>query len=88
MNRAADSMISWTMNFRNVDSGAEKMKATHVKIMPLFKKHRSSPAIQTTLYELMETVIDVADPEEGKLVNDVTIHILKKAKPGIRISAH
>jgi hypothetical protein len=36
----------------------------------------------------METVIDVADPEEGKLVNDVTIHILKKAKPGIRISAH
>jgi hypothetical protein len=56
---------------------------------PLFKKkHRSSPAIQTTLYELMETVIDVADPEEGKLVNDVTIHILKKAKPGIRISAH
>ena len=64
------------------------MKATQVKIMPLFKKHRSSPAIQTTLYELMETVIDVADPEEGKLVNDVTIRILKKAKPGIRISAH
>jgi hypothetical protein len=64
------------------------MKATQVNIMPLFKKHRSSPAIQTTLYELMETVIDVADPEEGKLVNDVTIHILKKAKPGIRISAH
>jgi hypothetical protein len=64
------------------------MKATHAKIMPLFKKHRSSPAIQTTLYDLMETVIDVADPEEGKLVNDVTINILKKAKPGIRISAH
>ena len=64
------------------------MKATQVKIMPLFKKHRSSPAIQTTLYELMETVIDVADPIEGKLVNDVTIHILKKAKPGIRISAY
>jgi len=64
------------------------MKATQVKIMPLFKKHQSSPAIQTTLYELMETVIDVADPEEGKLVNDVTIHILKKAKPGVRISAH
>ena len=64
------------------------MKATQVNIMPLFKKHRSSPAIQTTLYELMETVIDVADLEEGKLVNDVTIYILKKAKPGIRISAH
>ena len=88
MYRAADSMISWTMNFRNDDSGAEKMKVTQVKIMPLFKKHRSSPAIQTTLYELMETVIDVADPEEGKLVNEVTINILKKAKRGIRISAH
>jgi hypothetical protein len=88
MNRAADSMISWIMNFKNNDSGAEKMETVQDKIMPLFKKHRSSPAIQTTLYELMETVIDVADPEEGKLVNDVTINILKKAKPGIRISAH
>jgi len=81
-------MISWIMNFKNNDSGAEKMKATQVKIMPLFKKHRSSPAIQTTLYELMETVIDVADPDEKRLINEVTINILAKAKPGIRISAY
>jgi hypothetical protein len=37
---------------------------------------------------LMETVIDVADPEENKLVNDVTVNILKKAKPSVRVSAH
>jgi hypothetical protein len=30
------------------------------------------------IYELMETVIDVADPGENKLVNDVTIKILKQ----------
>jgi hypothetical protein len=76
------------MNFKNNDSGAEKMKATQVKIMPLFKKLRSSVKIHTTLYELMETVIDVADPEENKLVNDVTVNILKKAKPSVRVSAH
>jgi hypothetical protein len=64
------------------------MKTVSVKNIPYMKRHQRPPAIQTTLYELMETVIDVADPEEGKLVNDVTIHILKKAKPGIRISAH
>ena len=62
------------------------MKATQVKIMPLFKKHRSSPAIQTTLYELMETVIDVADPDENKLVNEVTINMLAKAKPSVHVS--
>lgn len=63
------------------------MKATNIKSMPLIKRHRSSTEIQTTLYELMETVIDIADPEEGKLVNEVTINILAKAKPGILVSA-
>ena len=86
INSVADSVIFWTMNFKNYDSGAEEMESTQVKCMPFLKNRQSSPAIQTTLYELMETVIDVADPEERKLVNDVTIHILKKAKPGIRIS--
>jgi len=64
------------------------MKSTRVKYTPLLKNRQSSPAIQTTLYELMETVIDVADPKDGKLVNDVTINILAKAKPSIRVSAH
>jgi copper oxidase (laccase) domain-containing protein len=36
------------------------MKAVQVKNIPLMKRHQRSPAIQTTLYELMETVIDVA----------------------------
>ena len=60
------------------------MKAIQVKGMPLMQKHLRSPAIQTTLYELMETVIDVADPEEKRLVNEVTINILAKAKPRVR----
>ncbi len=64
------------------------MKAYQVKGMPSMQKHRNSPEIQTTLYELMETVIDVADPDEKRLVNDVTVNILKKAKPSVRVSAH
>jgi len=69
-----------------MDKGADKMKATQVKSRPLLKKSMSSPAIQTTLYELMETVIDVADPDENKLVNEVTINILAKAKPSVHVS--
>ena len=61
------------------------MKPAHVKNMPLLKRLNSS-AIQTTLYELLETVIDVAGPEDGKLINEVTIGILKKAKPSIRVN--
>ena len=64
------------------------MKSTQVKCTPFLKNRHSSPAIQTTLYDLMETVIDVADPKDGKLVNDVTINILAKAKPSIRVSSH
>ena len=64
------------------------MKTVPFKGMPFLQNRPNSSAIQTTLYELMEAVIDVADPDEKKLVNEVTINILKKAKPGIRISAH
>ena len=64
------------------------MKAIPVKNIPYMKRHQRPPAIQTTLYELMETVIDVADPDEKRLINEVTINILAKAKPGIRISAY
>ena len=66
-----------------MDNGAEKMKATQVKEI---QKHQRSPAIQTTLYELMETVIDVADPDEKRLVNEVTINMLAKAKPSVLVS--
>ena len=63
------------------------MKAIPVKNIPYMKRHQRSPAIQTTLYELMETVIDVADPDENRLVNEVTINMLAKAKPSVRVSA-
>ena len=69
-----------------MDNGAEKMKPIQIKDMPLMQKHLNSPAIQTTLYELMETVIDVADPDENRLVNEVTINILAKAKPNVHVS--
>ena len=59
------------------------MKPAHVKNMPFLQNRRNSSAIQTTLYELMETVIDVADPDEKRLVNEVTINILAKAKPRV-----
>ena len=87
MNQEADSMISWIMNFKNNDSGAEKMEAVQEKYNSLSQKRQSSVNIHTTLYELMETVIDVADPGENKLVNDVTINILKKTKPSVHVSA-
>ena len=60
------------------------MKTAHVKNTLLIQKHQSSSVIQTTLYELMETVIDVADPDENRLVNEVTIDMLTKAKPRVR----
>lgn len=63
------------------------MKAIPVKNIPYIERHQRPPAIQTTLYELMETVIDVADPDEKRLINEVTINILAKAKPRVRVSA-
>jgi hypothetical protein len=70
----------------NCESGDEKMEAVQEKYTSLSQKQRSSVRIHTTLYELMETVIDVADPGEGRLVNEVTINILTKAKPRVRVS--
>jgi len=67
-----------------MDKRTDKMKATQVKSIPLMQKYRGSSAIQTTLYELMETVIDVADPNEKRLVNEVIIRILANAKPRVR----
>ena len=62
------------------------MKPAHVKNMPFLQNRRNSSAIQTTLYELMETVIDIADPDEKDLVNEVTINMLTKAKPSLRVA--
>jgi len=62
------------------------MKPAHVKNMPFLQNRRNSSAIQTTLYELMETVIDIADPDEKDLVNEVTINMLTKAKPRLRVA--
>jgi hypothetical protein len=69
-----------------MDNGDNKMKPAHFKNMPLKSESQSSSVIQTTLYELMETVIDVADPDEKRLVNDVTINILAKAKQRVLVS--
>jgi hypothetical protein len=62
------------------------MKLVPVKNLPLIKRHKRSPVIQTTLYELMETVIDVAEPDEKRLVNEVTISMLAKAKPRVHVA--
>jgi len=56
------------------------------KYKPLIQSRQVRLPIQTTLYELMETVIDVAGRGDDKLVNEATIKILAKAKPRIRIS--
>jgi len=60
------------------------MEAVQVKYTSLSRKHQGSVKIHTTLYELMETVIDVSDPDEKKMINEVTINILAKAKPRVR----
>ena len=85
MNRAADSMSSWIMNFKNNDSGAEEMETVQDKYKPPIQGRQVRFPIQTTLYELMETVIDIAGRGDDKLVNEATIKILAKAKPRIRI---
>jgi hypothetical protein len=61
------------------------MEAAQEKYTPLSQRCQSSVKIHTTLYELMETVIDVADPEESQLVNQATVNILATAKPDCRI---
>jgi hypothetical protein len=61
------------------------MEAGQEKYTSLSQRRQSSVKIQTTLYELMETVIDVADPEESQLINQATVNILTTAKPRIRV---
>ena len=62
------------------------MEAVQEKYTSLSQKRQGSVKIHTTLYELMETVIDVADPDEKSLINKVTINMLAKAKPRVHVS--
>jgi hypothetical protein len=52
-------------------------------ITPQSKK---SDKIQTTLYELMEAVIDVVGPDNNRMFKDVTLNILAKTRPKIRVT--
>ena len=49
------------------------------------QKARKSIIIETTLYDLMETVIDVTGPDENNLIEEVTLNLLAKAKPSVRV---
>ena len=49
------------------------------------QKARKSMIIETTLYDLMETVIDVTGPDENNLIKEVTLNLLAKAKPRVRV---
>jgi hypothetical protein len=65
----------------------DKMKTNQTKIIKLNRKYRGSSIIHTTLYDLIKTVIDVADSDENKLINAVTINLLAKTKPCILITS-
>ena len=49
------------------------------------QKARKSMIIETTLYDLMETVMDVTNPDESNLIKEVTLNLLAKAKPRVRV---
>jgi hypothetical protein len=62
------------------------MKKTQTKNLHLSRKLRCTSIIQTTLYELMETVIDIVGSDENRLVKEVTLNLLAKAKTCGRVS--
>ena len=64
------------------------METTQTKILSLSRKRRRSFIIETTLYELVEAVIDIAGPDEKKLIKEVTLNLLAKVKPSIRVTGH
>ena len=64
------------------------METTQTKSLHLTRKPRCSSIIETTLYELMEAVIDTVGPDEKKLIKEVILNILAKVKPGIRVTGH
>ena len=50
------------------------------------QKARKSMIIETTLYDLMETVIDLVGPDDNRLIKAVTLNLLTKTHPRIRIT--
>ena len=63
------------------------METTQTKILHLTRKPRSTSLIETTLYELLEAVIDIVGPDEKNLAKEVTLNLLAKAKPGIHVTS-
>ena len=61
------------------------MESAQEKYTAISQRRQCSVKIHTTLYELIETVIEVADPEESQLVNQATVKLLAAAKPHIRV---
>ena len=64
------------------------METNQTKILRLTRTPRSTSLIETTLYELMEAVIDIVGLDEKNLVKEVTLNLLAKAKPSIRVTSH
>ena len=64
------------------------METTQTKGRCSNRKPRNSIKIQTSLYELMETVIDIVNPDENRLIKEVTLNLLEKARPRIRVTGH
>ena len=64
------------------------MKPIRTKCQQLDRKPRRQIKVQTTLYKLMETVIDVVDTDEIKLINEVTLKLLAKANPKVCVTNH
>ena len=50
------------------------------------QKARKSMIIETTLYDLMETVIDIVGPDENRLIEEVTLNLLARAKTRVCVS--
>ena len=62
------------------------MEPILVKCSLITPQSKKSDKIQTTLYELMEAVIDVVGPDNNRMVKDVTLNILAKTRSKIRVT--
>ncbi len=60
------------------------METVRLDSLSVSQKARRSAVVITTIYELMETVIDVADPDENDLIYEVAKKLLAKSKPCAR----
>ena len=64
------------------------METTRTKDLCSNRKPRNSIKIQPSLYELMETVIDIVNPDDNRLIKEVTLKLLAKATPRIRVTGY